>query len=162
MDSICSQEKKDLVEELGLFFQNRHNLPPLAARIYAVLLLTSNEGYTFDELMEITKASKSSVSTNLTLLISLKFVDFYTKTGNRRRYFRSNGSYVKNMLQERIESVSKELAIADKVNAFNRNNNPDKYQQRGYIGTIFQSYLVLEKENLERAIQNINEYQTNN
>lgn len=160
--AVCSQEKKDLVEELGLFFQARHNLTPLAARIYAVLLLTSNEGYTFEELMGITQASKSSVSTNLTLLISLKFVNYYTKTGNRKRYFKSNGSYVKNMFQERIESVSKELLIADKVNTFNRDNNPDKYRQKGYIGTIFQSYLASEMKNLEKAILKINEYQNNN
>lgn len=160
--SICSQEKKNLVEDLGLFFQARHKFPPLAARIYSVLVLTSHDGYTFEELMEITQNSKSSVSTNLNLLVSLKFVEYYTKTGNRRRYFRSNGSYVKNMLIERGESVSKELNIVDKVNTFNRNNNPEKYEQKGYIGTIFQSYLAAEKENLDQAIQKINQYQRNN
>lgn len=159
---ICSQEKINLVEDLGLFFQTRHKLPPLAARIYSILVLTSYDGYTFEELMEITKNSKSSVSTNLNLLVSLKFVEFYTKTGDRKRYFRGNGSYVKNMLIERMESVSKELEIAEKVNTFNKKHNPDKFQQKGYIGNIFQSYLASEKENLEQAIRKINEFQINN
>ncbi|TLP80933.1 GbsR/MarR family transcriptional regulator [Maribacter sp. ACAM166] len=160
--SICSQEKKNLVEDLGLFFQARHKFPPLAARIYSILVLTSHDGYTFEDLMEITQNSKSSVSTNLNLLVSLKFVEYYTKTGNRKRYFRSNGSYVKNMLVERMESVSNELKMVDKVNTFNRINNPEKYEQKGYNGTVFQSYLASEKENLEQAIQKINVYQINN
>ncbi|MDO1511998.1 transcriptional regulator [Maribacter confluentis] len=159
---ICSQEKKDLVEELGLFFQARHKLTPLSARIYSILVLTSSDGYTFDELMEITQNSKSSVSTNLNLLVSLKFVEYYTRTGDRKRYFRNNGSYIKNMLQERMESVSKELKIAEKVNTFNKNNNPVKYQEKGYIGSIFLTYLQSERDNLEQAILKINEFQDKN
>lgn len=157
--SICSKEKINLVEELGLFFQVRHKLPPLAARIYSILVLTSSDGYTFEELMEITKNSKSSVSTNLNLLVSLKFADYYTRTGNRKRYFRSSGSYIKNMLQERIESVTTELRIAEKVNSFNKKNNPVKFKEKGYIGDIFLRYLQSEKDNLVQAISKINEYQ---
>ncbi|WP_405383720.1 GbsR/MarR family transcriptional regulator [Maribacter sp. LLG6340-A2] len=155
---ICSQEKKDLVEELGMFFQARHKLTPLAARIYSILILTSSEGYTFDELKEITQNSKSSVSTNLNLLVSLKFVEYYTRTGDRKRYFRSNGTYIKNMLKERMESVSTELKIAEKVNTFNKTHNPVKYQEKGYAGQIFLTYLQLEKENLAQAIEKINEF----
>ena len=44
-----TQEKMELVEELGLFIQERHKLPPLAARLYSILVLTSNDGYSFDE-----------------------------------------------------------------------------------------------------------------
>lgn len=159
--ATCSQEKKNLIEELGLFFQERHKFPPLAARLYALVVLSSSNGFTFEELMELTQSSKSSVSTNLNLLVSLRFVDYYTKTGNRKRYFRSTGSYVKNMLNEHVEAVTKELRIVEKVNAFNRDNNPLKFEQKGYIGTIFQSYLVSAKENLEEAIEKINSFPSN-
>ena len=160
--SNCSQEKKDLVEELGLFFQERHKFPPLAARIYSILLLTSYEGYSFEELKEITQSSKSSVSTNLNLLVSLKFVDYYTKTGNRKRYFRSTGSFVKNMLNEHVESISKELQIAERVNNYNKSYNPLKFEKKGYIGLIFQNYLENQKHTIEDAIEKITAFQNEN
>jgi DNA-binding transcriptional regulator GbsR (MarR family) len=157
-----SKEKKDLVEELGLFAQERHKLPPLAARIYSILVLSSNEGYSFDQLMESTQSSKSSVSTNLKLLISLKFVDYYTRTGNRKRFFRSTGSYVTNMLNEHVDSVYKELRIANKVNTFNKNYNPAKFKEKGYVGITFQTYLETQKRNLEDTLEKINAFQNNN
>lgn len=152
---ICSQEKKNLVEVLGLFFQDRHKLPPLAARIYAILVLSSDEGYTFDELMEITQASKSSVSTNLNLLISLKYIEFYTKTGNRKRYFRSSGSYITNMLHEHLEAITKELEMVQKINDFNRSNNPQISEKRLVIGKTFQHYLETEKKSLKETLNEI-------
>ncbi|WP_419212402.1 GbsR/MarR family transcriptional regulator [Maribacter sp. X9] len=153
--SICSQEKKNLVEVLGIFFQDRHKLPPLAARIYAILVLSSDDGYSFDDFIEITQASKSSISTNLNLLISLKFIEFFTKTGNRKRYFRSSGSYIKNMLNEHFEAISKELEMVQKINDFNRNNNHQISERRIAIGKTFQTYLETEKKTLEKTLNEI-------
>ena len=152
---ICSQEKKNLVEVLGMFFQDRHKLPPLAARIYAILVLSSDEGYTFDELMEITQASKSSISTNLNLLISLKYLVFYTRTGNRKRYFRSSGSYIKNMFNERLEAITEELKIVQKINDFNGNNNHHISEKRIAMGKTFQTFLETEKKTLEDTLNEI-------
>jgi DNA-binding transcriptional regulator GbsR (MarR family) len=160
--SICSKEKKDLVEELGVFFQHRHKLPPLAARVYAILVLTSDEGYSFEELMEITQASKSSVSTNLNLLISLKFLEFYTKTGNRKRYFRSSGSYIKNMLNEHFEAISLELVLVQKINDFNVNHQHKISGKRISVGKTFQAYLETEKQNLEETLNRIKAFQNTN
>ena len=88
-------------------------------------------------------------------------MDYYTKTGNRKRYFRSAGNYVKNMLNEHVEAVSRELRITEKVNAFNKLNNSSKFEQRGYLGNIFQTYLEAQKQNLEDALRKINAYTTN-
>src|SRR6056297_3505066 len=108
---LCSEQKKKLIEEAGIYFEKRHNLPPLAARIYSIMVLSSLEGYTFEELMEITQASKSSVSTNLNLLQQLKFVEYYTKPGERKRYFRSSGSFLQNMLNEQYEAIQSDLEL---------------------------------------------------
>lgn len=145
------------MEELGVYFQDRHKLPPLAARIYGILVLTSDEGYSFDELMEITQASKSSVSTNLNLLMSLKFLEYYTKTGNRKRYFRSSGSYIQNMLNEHFEAISKELILVQKINDFNIHQN-NRSEKKNALGKIFQTYLEAEKQNLEDKLTQIQEF----
>ena len=156
--SLCSVQKKQLIEELGLYFEKKHGLPPLAARIYAIMVLSSLDGYSFEELMEITKACKSSVSTNLNLLLQLKFVEYYTRPGERKRYFRSSGSFLQNMLRERYETINFDLEISSKINDFNKKNNPRNYKNKGFIGSIFQAYLEQEKNNIEQTLLNIKKF----
>lgn len=158
---ICSAEKNKLIEELGLFFERRHQLPPLASRMYAIVVLSSDDGFSFDEMVNMTRASKSSVSTNLNLLIQLKFIDFYTKPGDRKRYFRSPGNFLKNMLNEHYDEISLELALLEKVNRFNRDHNPMQFKEKNVIRLIFQHYLEVQKANIEDTLKKINESQEN-
>ena len=55
----CSEEKRKLIEEIGVRFEQVHQLAPLAARIYAIMILSPKDGHTFDEILNITLASKS-------------------------------------------------------------------------------------------------------
>lgn len=151
-----------LIEELGLYFERRHNLPPLAARIYAIMVLSSQDGFSFEELMEITQASKSSVSTNLNLLLQLKYLEYYTRPGKRKRYFRSSGSFLQNMLKERFETIISDLELTQKVNKFNQENNPENYRKKGYIGNIFHDFLEQEKLNIEQTLQRIRDFKEQN
>ncbi len=148
-----SEEKCKLVEELGLNFEGNHNLPPLAGRIYAVMILSSVDGHSFEDIIEITNASKSSVSTNLNLLVQLKFIEYFTKTGDRKRYFRITKNYLRLTLEEYCESIDKELELVKKVNTFNRKHNPEKFKKNKNLGLIFQEYLTTQKENLETTIK---------
>ncbi|RRQ47839.1 transcriptional regulator [Maribacter algicola] len=160
--ALCSEYKRELIEELGLYFEKRHSLPPLASRIYAIMVLSSFEGFTFEELMDITQASKSSVSTNLNLLLQLKFLEYYTRPGERKRYFRSSGSFLQNMLKERYETINSDLELTQKVNKFNQENNPENYSKKGYIGDIFHTFLVREKLNIEQTLQRIRDFKEKN
>lgn len=155
---LFSEQKKKLIEEAGIYFEKRHNLPPLAARIYGIMVLSSLEGYTFEELMEITQASKSSVSTNLNLLRQLKFVEYYTKPAERKRYFRSSGSFIQNMLKEQYGTIKADLELTKKVNDFNKKNNPENYRIKGYIGSIFHVFLEQEKKNIEQTLERIKDF----
>ena len=159
---LCSEQKKKLIEEAGIYFEKRHNLPPLAARIYSIMVLSSLEGYTFEELMEITQASKSSVSTSLNLLQQLKFVEYYTKPGERKRYFRSSGSFIQNMLKEQYGTIKADLELTEKVNDFNKKNNPKNYRKKGYIGSIFHVFLEQEKKNIEQTLERIKDFKEQN
>jgi hypothetical protein len=51
---ICSKEKILLIEEVGLHLEGRHKLTPLASHIYAIMILSSKEGFSFEEIMTIT------------------------------------------------------------------------------------------------------------
>ena len=153
-----SKEKCKLVEELGLNVEEKHNLPPLAGRIYAFMILSNVEGHTFEDIIEITCASKSSVSTNLNLLVQLKFIEYFTKTGDRKRYFRTKKNYLRITLEEYHREIDKELTLVKKVNKFNEENNPEKFKKNKNLGIIFQEYLIAQKENLELTIKKMIEF----
>ena len=123
-------------------------LPPLAGRIYAFMILSNVEGHTFEDIIDTTCASKSSVSTNLNLLVQLKFIEYFTKTGDRKRYFRTTKNYLRITLEEYYQAIEKELNLVKKVNKFNKEHNPEKFKKSENLGIIFQEYLTAQKENL--------------
>ena len=151
--AICSEEKIHLIEEVGLHLEGSHKLTPLASRIYAIMILSSKEGFSFEEIMSITQASKSSVSTNISLLVQLNYVEFYTKSGERKRYFRGTNNYLKLTLQEYLQTIEKELLLVKKINQFNKVNNPTKFVENESMGVFFQEYLTTQKENLKRTLE---------
>ncbi len=72
-----------------MHFERLYNLPPLAGRILSELILGGhNQPLTFDQILERTQASKSSVSTSLKLLLRQKRITYACQDGQRRKYFK--------------------------------------------------------------------------
>ncbi|MDT0687905.1 GbsR/MarR family transcriptional regulator [Autumnicola psychrophila] len=155
----CSPEKIKLIEEIGVHFEKTHQLAPLAARIYVIMILSPKEGHTFDEIMTITEASKSSVSTQLNLLLQLNKIEYFTKPGDRKRYFRGNRMYLKNTLETYLSSISEEIKVVEKITEFNSTYNSEKYKKTGEVPLLFKEYLLRQKENLKNTIAKISEIQ---
>ena len=157
----CSPEKKKLIEEIGVHFEKVHNLAPLAARIYVIMILSPNDGHTFDEIIDITQASKSSVSTQLNLLMQTNKVEYFTKPGDRKRYFRASKTYLKNTLKENLDQISEDIRLIEKIHSFNATYNKEKFEKTGGVAILFKEYLIAQKENLERTIEKMNELTIN-
>lgn len=84
------KEKEELIEMFGVHFESLYNLPPLASRILGTLIIDSCRiGMTFETIIERMQASKSSVSTNLHLLLKLGKIHYYTIPGDRKKYFKA-------------------------------------------------------------------------
>lgn len=149
----CSPEKRKLIEEIGVHFEKNHQLSPLAARIYVIMILSPNDGHSFDEIIEITEASKSSVSTQLNLLIQLNKVEYFTKPGDRKRYFRASKTYLKNTLKENLENIAEEIRLIEKIQIFNSTYNKEKFEASGGVALLFKDYLIAQKQNLENTIE---------
>lgn len=150
--SKCSEKKKKLIEEIGVLFEQTHSLTPLAARINAIMILSPNEGHTFEEIVEITQASKSSVSTQLNLLLKLNRAEYFTKSGERKRYFRASKQYVKMTLQDHLSKILKELELFERLTNYNKENNPEKFNNNKEFTDHYGNYLRAQKKNLETAI----------
>lgn len=80
-------QKKRLIEKLGIQMEKEHQLAPVAARIFATLIMVGKKGSTFEELVTNLNAGKSTVSIHLEHLQATNRIEYYTKSGDRKRYF---------------------------------------------------------------------------
>tara|TARA_R100000935_G_scaffold56670_1_gene88872 strand:- start:60 stop:572 length:513 start_codon:yes stop_codon:yes gene_type:complete len=79
--------KNKLIERMGVYLENEDNMAPLEARIFSTLILTGKQGITFEQLVNDLGASKSTICTHLNTLQAAGRVTYFTKTGDRKRYF---------------------------------------------------------------------------
>lgn len=82
-------EQKDLIEKMGVFHE-KNGIPPTEARIIALLLVSDELELTFDQIRETLQISKSATSNALAVLLLRHEIEYITKSGDRKRYFRSN------------------------------------------------------------------------
>ncbi|MBL1221187.1 transcriptional regulator [Chryseobacterium sp. L7] len=143
--SIEIDEKifQDAVKFYGTVF----NLPPLASKIYSYLLFDCEKvGIAFDEFVEVLSASKSSVSTSISLLLNAELIVDHNKMDERKRYFFINDEYKKIRLEKIVQKLQDEIKLLDDLNNFKKNKEDD-YNER----------LEVYKAILNKNIQNIQE-----
>lgn len=139
-------DKKHLIEEIGVVMGERMGVSPLAARIYILLTLSPANGLTFESIREELGSSKSSTSINLNVLIQLKYVEYNTKPGDRKRYFKCARYLQVNYLKQTSEMLRREIELIDKINAYNQEHYPEKFVDHKSMATIMQEYLKAQQE----------------
>lgn len=154
-----STKKQKLIEEIGLRLETRLHIAPLAARIYALLSLSSSDGLTFEEIREIIGSSKSSTSVNLNVLTQLKHIDYYTKTGDRKRYFKIAKYFQLTTLEAHHLSLENEIKLVEKINDYNKAHYPEKFKNEESLGDITTNYLRKMQELVAVTITKINEHE---
>jgi len=151
MDSDKSLEvrKKELVEKFGLFMERQDNLPPIAARIFASLFVHKGEGTTFDELVTFLSASKSTISTNIQLLSNRGMLTYFTKPGDRKKYFTLSPESLLARVEEEIVQYRTEYQIVkeiidfrEEINEISDDTNTDKSYP--YLDFLSNSLTLLE------------------
>jgi DNA-binding transcriptional regulator GbsR (MarR family) len=132
-EEIC-KEKMKLVEKLGVHLENREQIAPVAARILSYIILTGKKGATFEDMVQILCASKSTISTHLNHLQDLNKIEYFTKTGDRKKYFIINKDtviqHVEKMIQDWSEIRELHLEIKDYKETQNTNrieNEEEKF-----------------------------------
>lgn len=115
-------QKRKLIEQLGVQLES-DNLAPLAARILATLILTGKKGITFDELVSDLCAGKSTISAHLDLLQSSNRVKYFTKPGDRKRYFIVNPDLMLKLIDEMTTKWETEKRIHREILDFKEQRN---------------------------------------
>jgi DNA-binding transcriptional regulator GbsR (MarR family) len=100
---MLTEKQTELIEKIGIHFET--SFPPAAARIFALLIVSDQEAYGFDEIREELRLSKSATSNGINFLLSVKKIEYFTKSGDRKRYFRWSPKNTISHFKEGIEQV---------------------------------------------------------
>ena len=146
-------QKKKLIEQLGVHLEG-DNLAPLAARILATLILTGKKGITFEELVRDLCAGKSSISTHLDHLQATNRVKYFTKSGDRKRYFIISPDLVLNVVDEMITKWETEKKIHEEILQYKKNRNELNNTETNYQFDLgFQEDFVTFLEDTTTAVR---------
>ncbi len=147
-------KQKMLVEEIGKYYV-KQGLQPIAARVFALLMVMDKEQYTFDEIVEELSISKGAASNALRNLEIIKAIDYKTLPGDRKRYFhlkRLNKFALMDDIYDKLLST-KELIVS--ILELKANNDSENSQ-------YLKSVLEIIDYSLETIKQHKNEFQTKN
>ena len=81
------QKQKELIESLGRYY-DKQGFQPIAGRLLGMLIVMDKELFTFDEIVEELKISKSSASNAIKILELMHAIEYKTLPGDRKRYFK--------------------------------------------------------------------------
>ena len=102
---VTQADRQRQVERIGVSFE-KAGIPPVGARIIGLLMMAEPPYLSFDDLVEATQASKSSVSNALKLLQTEGLVDYITFSGDRKRYFQLYASTWVEIMKDRVTAFT--------------------------------------------------------
>lgn len=138
-----------IFHKLVHFSSTHYHLTPLAAKIYAYLTFDFEmNGVTFEELVDDLKASKSSVSCSLDLLLKGNHITVLNKIDERKRFFILNPDYVKIRFSKLIDRLEKEVDILEDLRIF-KETKTHQCKNTSYI-TKLDVYIDLLKISVSR------------
>ncbi|MBD3582092.1 GbsR/MarR family transcriptional regulator [Flavobacterium selenitireducens] len=155
------REKEELIEMFGVHFETLYHLPPLASRILGMLIVDSqNPGFTFENLVELTNASKSSVSTAINLLLKLGKVNYITLAGDRKKYYRpapfsERLDNYKRLLEFEKKLIERMLQYCEKTRCQDEWNDIENIK-------AYQSHVLKVEELLHKTVDRFKQIEQNN
>lgn len=109
-----STEKIQLIEKLGMHNENS-GIQPAAARIFALLIVSDRNELSFEEIYDTLKISKSATSSAINLLIGTQRVEYITKPGERKRYFRCKVKSLNIGVERHLQNIEVFNALLKRV-----------------------------------------------
>jgi DNA-binding transcriptional regulator GbsR (MarR family) len=109
-----SDKKLKLIEELGMHFE-KSGTQPAASRIFALLMISDETELTFEEIYGILNISKSAASNAINLLINTHRVEYITRPGERKRYFRCKVKSLNEGVQRSLDNMEVFNALLKQV-----------------------------------------------
>lgn len=109
-----TDEQKQLLERLASLY-DKAGLPPASAKIMGLLTVSDVTELTFDQIQDTLEISKSATSQALTQLQNCKEVEFATRIGDRKRFFRLKTSSWLEAILEKFEHLKQTSEVYREV-----------------------------------------------
>ncbi|WP_186755859.1 GbsR/MarR family transcriptional regulator [Echinicola salinicaeni] len=143
-----SDKEQEIIERIGVFFEKKGH-QPILGRIMGLLLVLDRAEATFDEIREYLSVSKSAVSNALTLLQSLDRVEYTTKPGERKRYFRLKVRNWRKDMQDDMNGIFRISVLLKEVMEVRSNSN----SEFNHCISDFQNFIEFMKEEMPKLIE---------
>ena len=148
---------KALFEDMSAHYMDTYHFTPLTANVFTFLMFDFEQnGFTFEEILEATCASKSSISNTLNRLQQSNHIEFISKLGERKRYYRINKGIFKVQFQDSIAQLKKHKRILERFGAhrFDVLNVEDEQTQKLELYIKLQENTIhLFEQTLEKLTQ---------
>ena len=118
------KRQKELVEAMGRIY-DKEGFQPIAGRILGLLTIMDKEQFTFDEIVEELQISKSSASNALHILEIRDIIEYVTKSGDRKRYFRLKKLDKFSLIDDHISKLKKTNDFLQNVLVLKANKNSE-------------------------------------
>ncbi|QQV03941.1 MULTISPECIES: transcriptional regulator [Chryseobacterium] len=142
---------KKIFQDAVKFYGTVLNLPPLASKIYSYLIFDFDKvGITFDEFVEVFSASKSSVSTSVSLLLNLQLIVDINKMDERKRYFFANDDYKRIRFEKIVQKMKDELKLMDDLKNFRGNENKEAEERNEAYKALLNKSIITIQESLNK------------
>lgn len=135
------KRKCELVEKLGIFLEKKEQMAPMEARIFSYIILTGKQGTTFEDLVNNLCASKSTISTHLNHLQDLKKLSYFTKTGDRKKYFIINSDTMIQGVSNMVEAWKNEKELHLEIKAYKEAFNKTLDDENKFEVGFHESYI---------------------
>lgn len=155
MQKDLVERKNKLVERLGVFIENEDNMAPLEARIFSTLVLTGKGGITFDSLVKDLNASKSTICTHLNTLQASGRVSYFTKPGDRKRYFIVTPNRLFQVMNEMLEKWNKQFDIHSDIIEYKKEANSQTTAESEEFDLHFHENYLLFLEEVSNAVEKL-------
>ena len=141
-------DRQRQVERIGVSFE-KVGISPVGARIIGLLMVAEPPYLSFDDLVEATQASKSSVSTALKFLQTEGLVDYITFSGDRKRYFQLYSSTWVEIMKDRVTAFTSLRKVISETLELRSSQYPEFNHT---LAEVVELYQALEKK-MMKAIE---------
>ncbi|MDD4033079.1 MAG: hypothetical protein PHS48_07535 [Bacteroidales bacterium] len=108
------EKQKALVEYIGRM-QEKEGYQPVAGRILGLLMVMDKEEFTFEEIVDEVKISKSSASVALRNLELRGVIEYVTYPGDRKKYYRLSTMDLESTLNEIEKKVIRSMDLIEQI-----------------------------------------------
>ncbi len=109
-----TEKQKELIERAGVVFE-RDGFSPVAARTLGLLVVSDETELTFETIYQTLNISKSAASNAINLLLVARRIEYITKPGDRKRYFRTRLVQMETIYEEVFKDMDSEVAVFKEI-----------------------------------------------